>query len=118
MKKKFTLAILASLFLTSCMSSQFVQTNNNIQTQPKETSATKVELYLAGETPQREYDVLGHIQTTSSLILPSSNEELMNGLREKAKEVGADAVIKVEFKYFHRGLDATQYVEGIAVRYK
>lgn len=110
MTKKINLALIFTFITVGCTSSQFVQTNITPASQPQ------VRVYVANETPQRDYEIIGHIETSGWVF--SSHESLMGGLREKAKEVGADAVIKTEFKYFSHVITSVPYVEGIAVKWK
>ncbi len=108
--RRLNLALILALVMAGCTSSQFVQTNITAENQHQ------MPVYISNEMPQRQYEVIGHIETSGSIF--SSHESLLEGLREKAKEVGADAVIKTEFKYFSHVITSIPYVDGIAVKWK
>lgn len=66
--------------------------------------------------PARPYEELGTV--TASGFSPSDTAKLHNGVRSKAAELGAHAVILTDEGLLHDGWSASKWATGVAIRYK
>ena len=104
MKKKMGFILLATalMSLTSCVTTQVA----SIQPVNEEDIAV-----FTTTKPAREYTELKYIQAEGSIF--HKPEKLLQKLRQRAKEEGADAIIDVRYRYQFWW----PYVEGTAVKY-
>lgn len=70
-----------------------------------------IELYTT-QIPERSYAEIGYIQTEGTGL--STPQKLLDGLKNKAKELNADAIVNIRYDF--RG--EVQVVSGTAIRYK
>lgn len=103
--------ILSCITLVSCTSTQFVSLNTIDNKSPN------TEIYLKDlQNPVKEFEVLSFIETTGALF--SSKNDLIIGLKKKAKKLGGDAVIDVEFFYIPWACNSLPAVKGVLIKYK
>lgn len=88
------LAIFLVLILTGCASTKVNYGSMiNEKLQPKDTNA---EILLLTKDLDKSYKEIGIISVVGG-SKNTSYDELNNKIRQKAREVGADAVIKIEY---------------------
>lgn len=95
--------------LSSCTSSQFTQLNSTPE-------SGDVAVYYHTQTPDRDYEIIGHIETSGWIF--TSNKALIKGLSAKAKNATADAVIDVEFDHIPHITSGIPMVSGLAVSWR
>lgn len=95
--------ILVIIAFTSCVTTQVA----NLQ---KETSSD-IEIFYASQ-PNKEYTEIMYIQANGGVF--HSPEKLIEKLKKRAKEEGADAIINIKFDYQFWWPN----VSGIVIKYK
>lgn len=108
---KFLIAFFVSiLYLASCTSSQYTYLDRSDKKSPQ------IDVYMIDQQqPNQEYDVLAYIETSGWVF--TNKKQLLRGLRNKAKNLEADAIIDVRFFYIPHLVSGLPTVEGIAVKY-
>jgi hypothetical protein len=104
MKKRF---LLIGFALTISVSSCIVSRVASLAT----SEAEGIELYTT-KIPERSFVEISYIQTEGSAI--STPQQLLNGLKKKAIQLNADAIINIRYDF--RG--EAPVVSGTAIRYK
>lgn len=93
--------------LSSCTSSQYASVS-------KEDT---IEIFYKEHTPNDlKYEILGVIETSNSIF--TSNDKLLDALQKKAEDIGANAIIDVEFGYIPHITTGIPYVKGIAIKWE
>lgn len=97
------------IFAILLMSSSCIVTN----TANLSAKGNDIELY-ATILPERDYNEISYI-LSEGIIKEHNPQKLLDELKKKAKELGADAVINIEYITKGRQIWA---VSGIALKYK
>jgi len=129
MIKFYSLFVLLCFLLTSCVSVQYISKYADVNNYT--TNINEQDILITESDYSKPYEEIGNIIIKENAGL--SGKSLTKKFQKKAKEVGADAVIKiksssqitgyniVEYKYINMSqMQAEGYNEyvGIAIKYK
>ena len=98
---------------SGCATGSFVSSNPKSK---KDTSSTVIQCYYSSEKPDKEYEVVGHVEASGFVFAP--NKHLVHTLQKQARQQQADAIINVKFSYMPALLIGIPYAEGDLIRYK
>ncbi len=102
MKRAHFSIVLLSLLMVSCTTTRVATLNN---------SGDKIQVF-ASNLPDKPYTEIAYIQCDGGIF--NTPQQLLNGLKKKAENINADALIKV--KYDFQGI--WPVASAIAVKYK
>lgn len=110
MKANVTILLLSIIFLNSCVSTQTVSLQYNID------EKNAIEIYLDElNKPLKDYEIISYIEASGSVF--ASKNHLNTALKKKAKELGGDAVINIKYYYIPWVLSSLPAAEGIVVKW-
>ncbi len=101
--KTILIGLIMSVAIFSCTISRVARLS--------ESENDGIELYTT-KIPERSYAEIGYIQTEGGAL--STPQNLLNGLKRKAIQLNADAIINIRYDF--RG--EAPIVSGTAIRYK
>lgn len=111
--KKLMFLILCATMASGCATGSFVSSSPKSK---KDTSTTVIHCYYSSEKPDKEYEVVGHVEASGFVFAP--NKHLVHTLQKQAQQQQADAIINVKFSYIPALLIGIPYAEGDLIRYK
>lgn len=108
MKTSIVLFLFISLTaLVSCSSTQLIS----------ETASNSNQIYYIGHGPDgKEYQIVGYLETSGWIFTP--NSKLLEGMKNRADKIGADALIDVQFGYIPHVVTGIPYATAYAVKWK
>jgi hypothetical protein len=112
-------SVMAATALSGCAT---YRTDSNISSAPDAVSAPKTDVLISEGVPDRKYSELGPIEVSVKKLTAfnkdPTKEQANEALVEKARSIGADAVIKVTYQ---SGVGMTTWgymdAKGIAVKF-
>lgn len=111
MKTKFFILVFSTILLGSCVSTQTVSLQNNID------DKNAIEIYLDElNKPSKEYEIISYIEASGSVFANKNN--LNKALKKNAKKLGGDAVINIKYFYIPWAFSSLPAAEGIVVKWK
>jgi hypothetical protein len=98
-KLSLCIAIIAVTAMTGCAS---YRTDSNISSEPTPAASSKTTVLILEGVPDKKYKELGPVEVSVKKLTvfhkDPTKEQANEALVEKAKVIGADAVIKVTYK--------------------